>query len=332
MTRRPRHQDGAALLAAMLVVTLVATLAASALWQQWRGVQVEAAERQRQQAAWVLTGALDWARLILREDGRSGGADHLAEPWAVPLAESRLSSFLAADRNTAATDGDDAYDAFLSGEITDAQARLNVTNLIDGARISEPALQAWIKLYEALSLPAAEVTRMAENLRFASDNSADNRSGGFAALRPRRVDDLRWLGVSEASLRRLAPYIALLPVRTPVNANTASAEVLYAIVPGLEMGDARRLVANRQRTHYRTLADIGQVVPQLANQLGDGQLSIASRYFEVRGRLRLDDLVVEERSLVQRDGLDVKTVWRERSTPPAPPAGGGAGVPTISAQ
>ena len=40
--------------------------------------------------------------------------------------------------------------------------------------------------------------------------------------------------------------------------------------------------------------------------------AIASRYFEVRGRLRLEQTIVEERSLVQRDGNTVKTLWRER--------------------
>ena len=86
-----RRQTGAALLMAMLTVTLVASLAATALWQQWRSLQVETAERTRQQSLWVLTGAMDWARMILREDARTGGADHLAEPWAVPLEEARLS-------------------------------------------------------------------------------------------------------------------------------------------------------------------------------------------------------------------------------------------------
>ena len=99
-TRPLSRQRGAALLAAMLTVALVATLAAGALWQQWRTIEVESAERQRAQARWLLTGALDWARVILREDARASGAnagsDHLAEPWAVPLQEARLSSFLSA--------------------------------------------------------------------------------------------------------------------------------------------------------------------------------------------------------------------------------------------
>ena len=94
-------QRGAALLTAMIIVTLVATLAASMVWQQWRAVQVEGAERARAQSAWILAGALDWARLILKEDARSAAnpVDHLGEPWAVPLAEARLSTFLAADQS-----------------------------------------------------------------------------------------------------------------------------------------------------------------------------------------------------------------------------------------
>src|ERR1700712_5478107 len=103
--KRPR-QHGAALLAAMLTVTLVATLAAGAMWQQWRGAEVEAAHRSRVQSSWILAGVLDWARLILREDFQAGNIDHLAEPWAVPLQEARLSTFLAADPNNTMDSGD----------------------------------------------------------------------------------------------------------------------------------------------------------------------------------------------------------------------------------
>ena len=126
------RQRGAALLAAMLTVTLVAGFAAAALWQQWRAVEVESAERTRVQSGWLLLGALDWSRLILVEDGRGSSADHLAEPWAVPLEEARLSTFLAADKNVAQFDDAsvDTTNAFLSGQITDMQARLNLRNLL----------------------------------------------------------------------------------------------------------------------------------------------------------------------------------------------------------
>ena len=62
MTRQRRPARGAALLVAMVLLTVVATLASGMVWQQWKGVQVEAAERSRIQTGWILQGALDRLR------------------------------------------------------------------------------------------------------------------------------------------------------------------------------------------------------------------------------------------------------------------------------
>jgi general secretion pathway protein K len=336
------HQSGAALLTAMLTVALVATMAATALWQQWRSVEVEAAERARVQALWVLTGALDWSRLILREDGRSGGADHLGEPWAVPLEEARLSSFLATDKNNTADNADTMPQVFLSGRISDLQARMNVLNLVElgskasavpppaanavvgisagspqasagiHATVSEPALQAFARLFERLGLPPGELTALAENLRFALDTGAGSGAAAMAPLLPQRVEQLVWLGLPPRSLALLRPYITLLPERTPVNLNTASAMVLSASIPLLDLAQAQRMVSTRLVTPFRTLADAGKLAGEAAGPLNAVQHSVNSRFFEVRGRLRQDQGVVEEHSVVQRDGLAVKTLWRDR--------------------
>jgi general secretion pathway protein K len=311
---------GAALLTAMITLVLVATLAAGAAWQQWRGIEVERAERSRLQAGWLLVGALDWARLILREDARSGGADHLGEPWAVALQESRLSSFLAADKNNnALLSEQEGENVFLSGQIQDVQARLNVYNLIEAGRISPIALASFAKLFDLLNLNPAELNSAAENLRAASDLGAGNNSGAQALL-PQRLEQLNLLGLSASTLDRLKPFIIWLPARTPVNVNTASAEVLYASAPDLQLADAQKIVSARSGAPFKTLADLSSVVPAVAGQFNEGQHSVATRYFEVTGRLRLADgaasTVVIERSVVQRDGLEVKTLWRERGSFP----------------
>ena len=304
-------ERGAAILTAMLTVVLVATLAAGSLWQQWRGVEVEEAQRARMQSAWLLVGALDWARLILREDSRSGIVDHLGEPWAVPLEEARLSTFFAAD--TSASDrADEALQAFISGEIVDLQSRLNVTNLVENGTVSLSGIRAFDKLFGLLNLPNGELGRMAENLRFALDNSVENRSGVQAPPLPQRVEQLVWLGVSPRTLAVLAPYITVLPARTQVNVNTASAEVLFASVEGLDMASARQLVTARALNHFQTLSDASKLMGAAGARVAEGQHSVSSRFFEVRGRLRLAQSVVQERSLVQRDGPEVKTLWRER--------------------
>lgn len=306
-----RAQRGAALLVAMLTVTLVATFAAAAMWQQWRNAEVEDAERTRIQAGWVLTGALDWARLILGEDSVS--IDHLSEPWAVPLEEARLSTFLAADRSGGDITGTDAENVFLSGSISDQQALLNLGSLVNKGSINEVGLRSFQRLFSLLGLPASELNRLAENMRFANDIATDNQSASQASLAPQRFDQIPWLGVSPATVSALRPYVTLLPINTPVNVNTAPAEVLYAVIDSLTLADAQELVALRAATPFRTTSDILKKVPKLPPGVA---LDVKSQFFEVRGRLRLDQLVLEERSLVQRLGpRQVQTLWRERTAP-----------------
>ena len=306
-------ERGAALLVALLTVAMVATLAAAGLWQQWRAAEVEAAERQRAQASWVLSGALDWARLILREDGGSSGSvDHLGEPWAVPLREARLATFLAANRD-ADISGSSAERSFLSGEIVDLQSRLNVSNLVEGGRVSLAGTRAFVRLFELLGLPTGQVEALAQQLLRASQASrqALPADGSPVPLLPQEVAQLVWLGLPPASVKAIAPYVTVLPARTPINLNTAPAPVIYAAVDGIGLADAQRLVAQRSASHLRTVADATPLLGPEA-RTGDGVASVGSRFFEVRGQLRLDQQVVVERSLVQRDIQRVQTLRRER--------------------
>jgi len=311
-----RTQRGAALLTAMIIVTLVATLAASMVWQQWRATQVEAAERARTQAAWILSGALDWARLILREDARNGGADHLGEPWAVPLAEARLSTFLAADKDNT----DDAPEAFLSGSIVDMQSRYNLRNLVEqnGAKPIPDEVAALRRLFESTGITAELADRIANGFKDALAPPGSAGAGSNAPLMPQTLAQLAWLGVDADSVQRMSSYVVLLPEPTSINLNTAPREVLAAVLPGLDLGSAERLVQARQRTYFRDPKDALALVPasvkEAAEKLPPNRLGTSSNYFEVRGRLRIDDRVLEESSLVVRKGIDVIPLSRERES------------------
>jgi len=311
--RQARRQRGAALLTAMIIVTVVATLASGMVWQQWRALQVEAAERAQTQSQWVLQGALDWTRMILREDAREGGADHLGEPWAAPLAEARLSTFLAADRSMA----EDAPDAFLSGRIEDAQARYNLRNLIQQGKVSRQELQTLERLCGFLGLNGDVAPRLADALRRATPGSATEAppdTGATAAvlpLMPTSVEDLGWLGLDAATVQRLKPYVVLLPRETPVNLNTAPKEVIAAVLPGVDLASAERLVQSRLREHLKSPADAKAVLGERA--LTDARRgSVNTSYFIVYGALRLDQVTVAQRSLLERNGRDVRTLSTQR--------------------
>lgn len=319
--RQGGRQSGAALLAAMLTVMLVATFAAAALWQQWRSAEVEGAERARVQAAWVLIGALDWSRLILGEDGRAGGPDHLGEPWAVPLEEARLNSFLSAEKNVASDNLEGLPDAFLSGRIVDAQSKLNVLALVDNGKPSPAGVATFTRLFNLLGLPVSELSLMTTRLAaaLATGTSTDGSGGaggggdsGAAPLLPQQVSQLVWLGLSPSTASALEPYVTILPVKTTLNLNTASAEAISASMESLNIASARQLVDRRSRTFFKDIAAANAALPSGTAPFNAAQHGVGTQFFEVYGKLRLDRTYVEERSLLQRSGVTVTTIWRTR--------------------
>ncbi len=302
----PPQQRGAALLAAMLTVALVATFAAGALWQQWKSIEVEGAERQRTQARWLLTGALDWARVILREDARAGDTDHLAEPWAIPLQEARLSSFLAAlPDGTGNTVGDEklTQQVLLSGQINDLQSRLNVTNLLQNEKLDANTVLAFERLFDTLGVPPSQLKLLTQGLLAAQKQSSN------APLMLQRVSQLSWLGLSQKTLQTLSPHITVLPARTLVNLNTANVQVLHASVPSLSLSEAQRLIQQRERQHWANVDAFEKALGRPVSLTGTH--SVSTEYFEILGRLRMPHTTLQERSLVKRENQNLKVLWRE---------------------
>ena len=300
-------QRGAALLMAMLTAAMVATLAATASWRIWQLTAVETAEANRAQLGWLLQGALDWSRLILREDARanrSNAVDHLNEPWALPLEEARLSTFLAA-RDSAAAQGP-TTEAFLSGHITDMQGRFNLNNVWQGNDLSAPDVLALVRLLELLRQDTKPWLQAIDRL----DPSADNS----ALVRPQRLSEWQWAGLSPAQIEFMSPYLSVLPKRTKLNVNTAPPPVMAAVFGVLTLAEAQSLVRERNLKPFESLPDFGQRHPELSAAVDGNRLATASDFFEVTGILRLDQHSVSESSLLERNGLNVTVIWRERST------------------
>lgn len=311
MTPPNRPRRGAALLLAMVILTLVSTLAAGMVWQQQRAVQVEAAERLRAQGTWLLSGMLDFGRLILRLDARTAGADHLGEPWAMKLEEASLAGLLAQDGNSSV---EGAPEAYVTGSIRDAQSRYNLRNLVDGNfNIVEAELQTLQRLCQAAAVASGTAQTIASGLRSAWQPAGGDTqpADGGAALPPRQIGELVWLGVDADTVKRLQPYVSLLPVATPLNLNTASREVLAAVIPGLDASSAERIVQQVQRQHFKTLEEARPYITGDA-ALDPKRLGVASNYFEVSGRLRLEGRALEETQLVVRRSREVVALWRTR--------------------
>jgi general secretion pathway protein K len=246
----------------------------------------------------------------------------------LPLKEAKLSTFLAQDQQL--REGDP--EVFLSGQITDAQSRINLTNWLEAsdgkvsAKLNEPMQLALVRLFNVLDLPRAELERLATTWRAAaqsarlSNPSMGQASQGMAsgsALLPQQITQLQWLGLSPETVQRLSPYVTILPEVTPVNLNTASAEVIYATVPGLELSAAQQFVQQRTRSHFSNLTDASKALG--GKTLEARWHTVGTRFFEVWGRLRMEDRTQEETALILRDAGNVTFVWRQKIAGILPP-------------
>jgi general secretion pathway protein K len=105
--------------------------------------------------------------------------------------------------------------------------------------------------------------------------------------------------------------VIVLPEPTPVNVNTASAEVLAAVIPNFSLSEAKSLLARRRNVPWD---DIGKFQTEISGRtpLADS-ISVKSDWFLVNSQIRLDRAALNAQSLIQRSanpiGGGVKIVW-----------------------
>ena len=322
-----QRQRGVAVITALLLTTLAVTIVASLFWQQQ--VQVRSIENQRTQLQkqWILRGALDWSSLILRSD--TNQVDYLGDPWAIPLEEVRLDEFVENGKQDA-----DASSAALSGYIVDAQSRLNVNALVrNGGALSSADVTAFAKLLNNLRISSANAlvnatvnylltvrqppTAVVANTGSGNptpDSTTATQSQSSAHMMPlSQLDDLLAIpGFTEEILLKIKDYVIVLPFsESKINVNTASAEVLSAVIPRLSLSDAGTLVASRERAYFRDAADFNNRLPatNATPTTSAVSLDVKTEYFLVNGKVKLNNAVLEIQSLVQRRGSAVTILW-----------------------
>jgi general secretion pathway protein K len=278
----PRSQRGTALIMALLVLAIAAAAAAAMVESQDLQQRSLQAERDYEQARWMLRGGMHWARSILAEDARSGAEDHRRELWAsgLPPTDVQLGS--------------------LAGEIRDEQALFNLNNLLRGGKISPPHVAALGRLLAALG----RRPELADAIAAAMDPS-------------RPLADLAELAGMRAmdpdTLARLQRYATALPRPTPVNVNTAPPEVLVAVVEGLTLPEAQELSRRLATEPVRRLEEFQARLRKGLSFNPEGA-SVGSQFFLVNGRAKVGGSELRMQALLQRGGAALPAiVWQRAS-------------------
>ncbi len=316
------RQRGVAVITALLIVAL-ATLAVTGIMLRQQ-VQARSVENQLSvaQARWLARGAIDWARVMLIAGGRSSSYDSNADSWAIPIAETRIAD----------ADGGTDRNAYLSGRITDEAGKFNLLSLVNdqGQDVGNTARAK--RLFSELGVDPSTVDSIARSLLAtrsrtiqAEGSGAVTQSIAATGLPWLQLEDLRRLAQIDAgAIERLRPHVALLPKQSDgtfarVNANTATAEVLAAMVDGMSLSQAEQFAQQRDRVPLNSTGDIQNRLNTLRIEnpaVATSLLDVKSSFFRVQGRVRYERafLSVEALVLRERAGAATRTRllwWRE---------------------
>ncbi len=296
---RSVDERGLALIVAMLIAALAAAVAVSVATAQaqW-SAQVEH-RRDQVEAQSIALAGLAWARAIVAAD--TSPIDSLGAPWALPLPATPVEN------------------GAVEGRIIDAQSMLNV-NMLAGAHAPQARGQ-FTRLFAALGLPESTLDA---TIDWVDANDVPERNGAedawymaqadpslAANARAARIEELANVrGMTPSAMARLAPFVTALPDDTAVNVNTASPEVLAALLDGIQPDALAALVADRNARPFATPDDFLARVPKTIPAIDRSLVSVNTGYFLVFVRARQGETVADARALIKRNQRTSSIVWQ----------------------
>jgi len=295
---------GAAIVLAMLIAALAAAVAATVLADQQRWLRRVEHRRDQVQAQALAMAGLSWALQIVDDDARRSGIDHLGEPWALTLPPIPLEN------------------GEVRGAIVDAQGRLNINALGASGASAEQERTRLSRFIAQRGMPPGVLAAMADWLD--ADGAAEESGGEDAfylaqpvprlaanapVLRTAELGAVK--GMTPRMLETILPYLSALPAGTPVNVNTASREVLSAIVGNSGGEGLEALLADRARKPFTTVAEFRARLPEGFTLASDAALSVSSSYFYATIEARQGATRSRARALLHREAGGKPTiVWQ----------------------
>lgn len=241
------RERGVAILIAMVILALGASISSAILWQRNLSVHSSALIGAQRQAWQYDMGAEAWVEQILRRS--AGKDDTLDSAWAKHLPPLPVQG------------------GVINGGVQDLQGRFNINDLVGkNGKPNAAAVKALKRLLTMLRIDPGVADAI---LDWIDPNDIVTSPGGaeagyYASRDPAyapangpmfSVTSLRLIkGVTPEVYARLSPFVTALPEPTALNINTASPEVLAAIVPNFDLSRAKELVAQRGKKGFESVA------------------------------------------------------------------------------
>ncbi len=290
------RQRGVALITALLIMALLASLGLSLSWDNAMDVRRTMTMLYHDEGTQAALGAEVWVMSLLRDDAQDSETDHLGEIWAAEMPVLPIES--------------DTVQGALHGDVQDLQGRFNVNNLVSrNGEIDTVSLDQFRRLLAALDVDprfadlAADWIDVDQSAELAGAEDAIY-SGMVPPYRSANqhltsVTELAALeGMDKATFDILLPHITALPGRTAINVNTATAAVLQSLGDDISADIAESLMGEREEAGFTNIES--SFAPYLgaedARDLGE-----TSDYFQLKVIVQIDTVRITYYSVLQRD-------------------------------
>ncbi len=301
------RQKGVALITVMLIVALATTVAATMASQQQLDIRRTENTLFYGQAMMYSLGVEQWVRQILIRDFRDNKTDHLGEDWAVKLPPLPVEGGL------------------LKGAIEDLQARFNLNNLQQTGKAGKRAKQRFQRLLRALELDESLANTVLDWL----DNDQEARFPGGA-------EDVYYLGIQPAyrsadqmmqspsellllkelpreAYKKLLPHVCTLPRVTPININTASAEVLATLSDDLKPADFADVIKQREKDPFTSVENFLSDKIFAGKNIPKEGLSVNSEFFLLHSEVLIGHIQQRYATVLERDNTGmIRTLVRSQ--------------------
>ncbi len=302
-----RRERGVALIIVLGIVALIAAWAMTAISEDQLLLRRAENMQASLSAMTAAESALELARLTLFEDAKNAAdSDNLDELWA---------------QETPPFPVDDGV---VEGHIEDANRYYNLNDLVDAyGQVSAADFAIVQRLFQQAQVPV----ELADALADWMDADQSPRPGGaensayydmdyhVKNVPLDRLEEILLIkGFDQAMLDQLRGLVVARPSLHPtkLNLNTASKEVLQAVLAECTPAQADGIIAERQAAPYTTLP-AHSVTNSWATPANLARLAVTSDAFLVRAIARFDRATWGEQVLLERkDDKEAHIIYRER--------------------
>jgi len=310
---RRKKQQGVAIITALLIVTIAATISITISTRLQLDVRRTGNLIAQDNAYFYLLAAEEWSRRILRQDKKDSTSDNLNEDWAIELPPLPVEG------------------GSIQGRITDLHACLNVNSLVVAGAVDVTAKTRFSQLFTNLGINPDLIQSITDwiDIDLATTNPNGAEDGYYLNLeKPYYTANTAMQSPSELRLvkgfedpeiyQQLEQYICAFDLEGgtgTININTASIEVLKSLSSTMTDAIAKDIIEQREENPFNDLKDFTSFSTLKTIITDTTNLTTSSNFFLLRTQARIGYANIVMYSIIFReDSGETDVIYRSQRT------------------